>query len=119
MPATSGKFRSDDGRTFEVFKIRLKALMEAYGMNMKELAESIDLNATSISRYFQDRGPDIKALWRIADKFNVSVDWLLGRTDNKLGSFVSEDATRIANLYTSASPSDKLVVETLLKKYDI
>ena len=119
MPATNGKYRTNDGRTYEVFKTRLKTLMEAYGLNMKELAESIDLNATSISRNFQDRGPDTIALWRLADKFNVSVDWLLGRSDNKFANVGSEEATRIANLYIDASPSDKLVVETLLKKYDI
>lgn len=117
MSNPCGKFRTDDGRNYDKFRERLKSLMQINGLNMRALSESVDINPTSISRYMQDRGPDTIALWRIADKFNVSIDWLLGRTDDRLGS-PSADAERIAHLYTAATDSDKLVVETLLKKYE-
>lgn len=118
MSTPCGKFRVDDGRNYDIFRDRLKKLMKAYGYNMKDLSIAIDLNPTSISRYFQDRGPDTIALWRIADKFGVSIDWLLGRTDEQSGSF-SDEAAKVARLYDAANADDKLVVDTLLKRYDL
>lgn len=113
----NGKFKfQDENRGFDTFKHNLKTLMNSRGYNMKSLSLDLNMNTTSVSRYFIDRNPDTISLWRIADHFDVSIDWLLGRSSSKFDS-IPENAQRIASLYLAASDSDKLVIETILKKY--
>ena len=47
------------------------------------LAMELNLNQNSISRYeTEEREADYATLIALADYFNVSIDYLLGRTDN-------------------------------------
>lgn len=47
------------------------------------LAIELNLNQNSISRYeTEEREADYATLIALADYFNVSIDYLLGRTDN-------------------------------------
>ena len=112
-----GKFRVKDDRSFDTFRIRLRSLLDSRGYTMKDLGMKVDMNATSISRYFIDRNPDTIALWRIADHFNVSIDWLLGRSANRFD--LPDDVQRLITLYQAATSSDKSVIDMLLSKYDV
>lgn len=61
--------------------MRLKELRIAKGMTQNELAKVIGYSSLSYARY--EKGecePDISTLCKLADYFNVSVDYLLGRT---------------------------------------
>ena len=61
---------------------RLKALRQARGISQLKLAMDLNMNQNTISRYETgERQPSIDELIRIADYFNVSVDYLLERTD--------------------------------------
>ena len=63
--------------------MRLKEIRKSKGISQLKL--SIDLNTTqnTISRYENGkREPGINELIQIADYFNVSIDYLLERTDN-------------------------------------
>lgn len=63
--------------------MRLRELRKIKGISQLKLA--IDLNTTqnTISRYETGaHEPGIKELIAIADYFNVSIDYLLERTDN-------------------------------------
>lgn len=63
---------------------RLKSLRSRKNMTQAELAEKIDVARTTYAMYEQNkREPDNETLQRIADYFDVSIDYLLGRTDNK------------------------------------
>lgn len=107
-----------DNIDWTVFRTRLRSLMDSYGYNMSELAAKTNLNITSISRYLQqDRIPDLIAIWRIADHFGVTIDWLCGRIPSKFDS-LSESQQEILNKYNLASPADKKIVELFLSKYD-
>lgn len=108
----------EESRTWDDFKVRFKSLMDSRGFNMKQTSEALNLNPTSISRYFQDRGPDILVLWRIADYFDTSIDWLVGRKPSKYET-LSPKELEVIKKYSAATPSDKLVIDTLLEKYDI
>ena len=58
-------------------------LREKKGISQLKLALDLGLNQNSISRYENElREADYKTLIAIADYFNVSVDYLLERTDN-------------------------------------
>ncbi len=62
--------------------MRLKQLRKAKGLSQQRLATDLNTNQNTISRYETgERQPSIDELIRIADYFNVSVDYLLERTD--------------------------------------
>lgn len=64
---------------------RLKELREKRGMSQVRLAIELGLNQNTISRYESGaREADYRTLIAIADYFDVSLDYLLGRTDDPM-----------------------------------
>ena len=62
---------------------RLKELREKRGISQLKLAMDLGLTQNSVSRYESGmREADYKTLAALADYFNVSIDYLLDRTDN-------------------------------------
>lgn len=63
--------------------MRLKLLREQRGVSQLKLAMDLNMNQNSISRYETGvREADYDTLIRLADYFNVSIDYLLERTEN-------------------------------------
>ena len=63
--------------------MRLKEIRKSRGISQLKLAMDLHTNQNTISRYETgDREPGIDELIKIADYFNVSIDYLLERTDN-------------------------------------
>ncbi|MBQ7328494.1 MAG: helix-turn-helix transcriptional regulator [Oscillospiraceae bacterium] len=63
--------------------MRLKEIRNAKGISQLKLATDLNTNQNTISRYETgEREPGIAELIRIADYFNISVDYLLERTEN-------------------------------------
>lgn len=63
--------------------MRLKELRKARHITQQRLAIELNMNQNSISRYENgEREADYETLILIADYFNVSIDYLLERTDN-------------------------------------
>lgn len=63
--------------------MRLKELRRKRGISQLRLATDLNMNQNSISRYETgEREADYATLIRFADYFDVSVDYLLERTDN-------------------------------------
>ena len=63
--------------------IRLKELRTSRHISQVKLAMDLNMNQNSISRYETgEREADYETLIAFADYFGVSVDYLLGRTDN-------------------------------------
>lgn len=63
--------------------MRLKALRKKKGLSQLRLAVELNTTQNTISRYETgEREPGIAELIKIADYFNVSIDYLLERTDN-------------------------------------
>lgn len=64
------------------FGERLRFLREKEKMYQAELADKLGLAPSTISMYERgDRDPDTSTLSKLAEIFNVTVDYLLGRTD--------------------------------------
>ena len=62
---------------------RLKELRTKRHISQVKLAMDLGMNQNSISRYENgEREADYETLFAFADYFGVSVDYLLGRTDN-------------------------------------
>lgn len=63
--------------------MRLKEIRISKGISQLKLAMDLNTNQNTISRYETgEREPGINELIKIADYFNVSVDYLLERTNN-------------------------------------
>ena len=63
---------------------KLRELREEKGISQLKLAMDLNMNQNSISRYENEqREADYNTLIRFADYFDVSIDYLLGRTENK------------------------------------
>ena len=63
---------------------RLKELREEKNYTQQEMAEKIGLKRTAYGAY--ERGvntPDAQTLLKLAEIFDVTTDYLLGRVDNK------------------------------------
>ena len=65
--------------------VRLKELRKQKGISQLRLATELNTTQNTISRYETgEREPGIDELIKLADYFNVSVDYLLGRTENPI-----------------------------------
>ncbi|MGN0447994.1 MAG: helix-turn-helix domain-containing protein [Acutalibacteraceae bacterium] len=63
--------------------MRLKEIRKSCGITQLKLALDLNISQNSISRYESgEREADYATLIRIADYFNVSLDYLLERTDD-------------------------------------
>lgn len=63
--------------------MNLRKIRKEKGISQLKLALDLNTNQNTISRYETgEREPGINELIKIADYFDVSVDYLLGRTDN-------------------------------------
>ena len=61
---------------------RIREVRKARGLNQDQLAELASLNRVTVAKYESGRiEPGAQALARIADALDVSVDALLGRTE--------------------------------------
>jgi transcriptional regulator with XRE-family HTH domain len=64
-------------------EFRLKKLRKMRRISQLKLAMDLNMNQNSISRYENlEREADYETLIKIADYFDVSIDYLLGRTDD-------------------------------------
>lgn len=62
---------------------RLRQVRKEKNMSMDELGKKLNLGISTISQYENSkRKPNVEVLNALADFFNVSVDYLLGRTDD-------------------------------------
>ena len=76
----------------------LKELRKEKNITMKKLGEKIGVAESTISLYESGkRQPDNVTLLKIADYFNVSVDYLLGRNNTEKKP-VLEDELKIKNV---------------------
>lgn len=71
--------------------IRLKELRKEKNKTQRDVAKFTGYMQTLISKWEHgDREPDIATLIKLADYFNVSVDYLIGK-DNRTNHTISED----------------------------
>jgi transcriptional regulator with XRE-family HTH domain len=70
-----------------IFGSRLKTLREEANLTREEFSRALSLSYWAVSKYEQNqRFPDYETLNKIADYFSTSIDYLLGRTDNRKGA---------------------------------
>ncbi|HJB12716.1 MAG TPA: helix-turn-helix domain-containing protein [Candidatus Oscillibacter excrementigallinarum] len=66
------------------FDERLKELRKEKGVTQREIAEFLGIKTRPYQNYESgDRRPDYEKLVALADYFDVTTDYLLGRTDRR------------------------------------
>ena len=66
-----------------IFPNRLKELRKSRGITQKAMAEHLGIQETSYQHYeYGKREPNHENTMKIANILNVSVDYLLGNSDN-------------------------------------
>ena len=85
------------------FSKRLIQLREQRGITQQELADKLKITRQSLSLYEKaERTINIELLARIADFFNVSTDYLMGRTDTATMNEDIQTACKITGLSEEA-----------------
>src|SRR5699024_7759269 len=95
------------------FSNRLETLRKSINLSQEELAKILNIDRTSIVHYENSnsgRIPRPGTLKQIADFFDVSIDYLLDRTDDKEVTLEEEQFI---------SDTDDLSLTELQKKYQI
>lgn len=78
------KYSLNAKRWLGLFQYRLKSLREGKRLYQKELANELSISRASIAMYESgDRMPPVEVLIKLADFFNVSIDYLLGQDGKK------------------------------------
>ena len=68
----------------EIFAERIRELRLEHGLTQEEVGEIIGVKRYSVYSYEKGRAcPEMKGLVALADYFDVSMDYLAGRTDKK------------------------------------
>ena len=66
----------------KIFEQRLKEQRKLYGLTQRQMAETLGISQPSYIRYENGSSePSQENLVKIADMFDVSVDYLLGRIE--------------------------------------
>lgn len=94
---------------------RLVELRKKKGMTQEEVAKKIHLTRSTYAQYEVDRRvPEYATLQKLADFFEVSIDYIVGRTDipNKV---LSEGARKIID---SLDLSDEEIMKTVKLEVD-
>ena len=95
---------------------RLKEARNEKGLSQKDLAKKINLTQQTYSDYETGRtNPDIDTLTKIADILEISVDFLLGRSDD-LGTIsvknenpvqLTADGKELLDIFNALAPEHK------------
>lgn len=74
------------GDYMKVVAERLRQLRESVKLSQVKMGEVVGVKQTSINRYETEiASPSLETLTRYADYFDVSLDYIFGRTDNPQG----------------------------------
>lgn len=60
------------------FSDRFRQLKDQSELSSKELAQKLGIAPSTLSYYLKDREPNYNMLIKIADYFDVTIDWLVG-----------------------------------------
>ena len=99
------------------FYSRIKRLRQNTGLSQKEFAEKIGVAAATLSAYENGvKWPSLQTAKKIAEIFNVSIDWLCGLTD-KMNDMPDPKPKTFGDVFRLIAELDKLINNDLI--YDV
>ena len=104
---------------------RIKKLREENSISQTDLANALFISQSSVSEYENgNQQPPLETLVKLADFFDVNIDYLLGRTDvkipvNKLKQKLSTNSGAITiNDFLHLKEDEKEVIGELIKSFN-
>lgn len=95
--------------------IRLKELRQSVNLNQREMAEVFNVSKSTYNYWEQGKIEiDFKNLMLIADYFNVSVDYLLGRDPPPNSNKIDETINRIDRKFNKLNKEQQEQIENYL-----
>lgn len=111
MAKKKGKKHEED-RYYYAFPVRLRYLLESHGISQQILAEHLGITRQMVGKYGDGfSSPDWERLVKIADFFDVSTDFLLGRSD-------VESKSELVQLLYSATGLSGFALHRLIEEKD-
>ena len=104
--------------------LKLQELRTQAGLTQRELAEKIGVKNYTVANWEQNRTePAIKDLIDIANFFEVSIDYLIGR-ENELGEIIvlknlTDSQIELLTLFNSLNSERKETFMKLLKDFNL
>lgn len=98
-----------------VFGKRLLGLREERGLSLEEVATAVGITKSTLSKYEKGKNePGMMIAKRLADFFNVSLDWIIGCSDEK-DPLNDDDLSRIFSSLPENEKKDVLTYIMFLK----
>lgn len=101
---------------------RIRDLREDKDKNQQEIADLLNIGLSSYQRYERGKKISLENALKLANYYNVSLDYIAGRTNDKRGltrSEMTEEETNIIKEYRSLSENRKgKLTGYLLKLYE-
>ena len=98
-----------------MFHKRLAELRSKAGLTQQELADKIKISRATYAQYeIGRRHPDYETLQRLADYFEVSIDYMMGRSGIMQPEFEAKEDQELYEIIKKLSDEDKDYVKGLL-----
>lgn len=96
---------------------RIKLLRETKNMTQKEVAEALDMPKSTYAHYEDGSNePKISVLIKIADYYNVSVDWLVGaETEEQKSSPPKNKWEALEDYLETLNDSELSIIEAFIE----
>ncbi|MEF2878664.1 MAG: helix-turn-helix transcriptional regulator [Blautia sp.] len=102
----------------------LKKLRQQKGLSQQKLANYLDISQQSVYKYENDISePDISTLKKIADFFEISIDYLVGNTeieqkyDNYVEESLNSEELDYIRSFRQLSSSKKKVIKLVISEF--
>ncbi len=104
-----------------MFSDKISTLRKENKLTQKQLAAYLNLSANAICEWEKGRSePNFDTLKKIADYFDVSIDYLLGREDDfgvvKRESPADKDSEELLSLYRELTPSAQEAIKETIRQ---
>ena len=96
---------------------RIAKLREQKNVTQKELAEHLGISSPAVVAYEHDRSRPVRYLKEIADYFDVTVDYLLCKTDDPKGTQTDIAELKLLSFYRKLNQKGKDDLLTIAESF--
>ena len=102
-----------------MFSQRLKELRKINGYSQLDMAEKLSISAAAYGYYEQGKNnPSVSTLNELADIFNVSTDYLIGRTIFPYDNITESDKVKILAREADGLSDEEIdIIRSVVKKF--